>query len=60
VNCPECGSLCDRDEGDVGVGIIAGPWGCIECGWTEDDAFPMTDDNWEDWLINGPSPDAYV
>ena len=35
--CPECGESCDRDEVDVGVGIIYGPWGCYSCGWSEYD-----------------------
>jgi transcription elongation factor Elf1 len=34
--CPECGSTnCSRDEVDVGVGIMYGPWGCSSCGWSE-------------------------
>ena len=32
--CPRCGSYCDRDSADVGIGIIYGPYGC-ECGWSE-------------------------
>jgi len=35
-NCPKCG--CEdlhREEADVGVGIIYGPYGCPECGWSE-------------------------
>ena len=31
--CPDCGEECDRDEVDVGVGTIYGPWHCIGCGW---------------------------
>lgn len=34
--CPECGSEhCSRDEADVGVGVIYGPWRCGDCGWSE-------------------------
>ena len=34
MNCPECGSECGRDEADVGVGTMYGPYGCA-CGWSE-------------------------
>lgn len=33
--CPHCGTLCDRDEVDVEVGVMQGPWGCGHCGWSE-------------------------
>lgn len=33
--CPCCGAPCQRDEVDVGVGTITGPWGCPDCGWVE-------------------------
>jgi len=33
-DCPHCGSTCDRDEVDVEVGVIYGPWGCARCGWS--------------------------
>jgi len=33
--CPNCGGGCCRDEVDVGVGIIYGPWGCWSCRWSE-------------------------
>jgi hypothetical protein len=41
VICPRCGRDCDRDEVDVQVGIIYGPWGCY-CGWSEHDAYDVT------------------
>lgn len=34
MDCPQCGEECYRDEVDVGVGVIYGPWGCY-CGWSE-------------------------
>jgi hypothetical protein len=34
-DCPKCGDKCYREEADVGVGIIYGPWGCPGCGWSE-------------------------
>lgn len=59
MNCPECGAVCWRDEVDVGVGIITSPWMCSECGWDEDQSFPMTDESWDKWLSEGPSPCDY-
>lgn len=56
--CPECGRSCFRDEVDVGVGIIASPWMC-ECGWDEDQSFPMTTEDWNNWLSDGPKPEQY-
>lgn len=39
MKCPACGSEeCWREEVDVGVGIIHGPWGC-PCGWSESDEY---------------------
>lgn len=36
MKCPNCGSECERDEVDNGVGMQAvGPWGCFECHWVE-------------------------
>ena len=32
--CPRCGNACERDEVDVGVGTVYGPFGC-PCGWSE-------------------------
>jgi hypothetical protein len=34
MNCPLCGDNCMRDEVDIGVGTIYGPFGC-QCGWSE-------------------------
>jgi len=34
-DCPHCGAACDREEVDVGVGVIHGPLGCRDCGWSE-------------------------
>lgn len=41
--CPECGSTCYRDEVDVEVGVIKGPWGC-PCGWSEDERYSHNPD----------------
>lgn len=60
MNCPECSAQCWRNEVDVGVGLITGPWCCSECAWDEDQAFPMTSTNWSEWLGDGPKPDEYL
>jgi hypothetical protein len=39
--CPECKAECWRESCDVGVGVITGPWGCPECGWSEDDRYDL-------------------
>lgn len=59
MKCPECGADCWREEVDVGVGLVTGPWMCTECHWDEDQEFPMTQDNWDQWLSEGPKPDDY-
>jgi len=53
MKCPECGSSCDRDEVDVGVGVICSAWVCSGCGWDEDQAFPMTQDDWQKYMNEG-------
>ncbi len=40
--CPSCGGETNQDSVDVGVGVIHGPRGCIECGWSEADEYDMT------------------
>ena len=40
-NCPHCGEEAWREEVDVGVGIICGPWGC-SCGWSEYEQYDLT------------------
>lgn len=42
-DCPNCGTRCARDEVDVGVGIIAGPWGCPGCGWSEYSEYDLSE-----------------
>ena len=34
MTCPLCGDNCMRDEVDIGVGTIYGPFGC-SCDWSE-------------------------
>lgn len=40
--CPNCGAhMLQRIEVDIGVGIQYGPWGCYQCGWSEDSTDPF-------------------
>jgi len=41
MNCPKCNQPCHREEADVGVGIIYGPWGC-SCGWSESEEYDLS------------------
>ena len=34
MDCPKCGSSCNRDSVHNGVTMIHGPYGC-QCGWSE-------------------------
>lgn len=43
MNCPKCNCECDREEVDVGVGIIYGPYGCPQCGWSQDPEYDLSD-----------------
>lgn len=36
MQCPSCQTELERDEVDVGVGVICGPWHCYGCGWSQD------------------------
>lgn len=45
VTCPKCGSgNVWREEIDVGVGYVRGPYSCPDCGWAEYDPFASLDD----------------
>lgn len=56
--CPNCGEVgLYRDEADVGVGIIYGPWGCMGCGWSADKRFDSSQGPSEAALEN---PDKLV
>lgn len=44
--CPKCGNEAWRDEVDVGIGVLYGPYGC-PCGWSEDPHYDRSE---------GPSP----
>ena len=43
MQCPKCQTECDRDEVDVGVGVVNGPWGCPRCGWSEYEEYDLSD-----------------
>lgn len=41
--CPKCGERgCWRDSADVGVGVVYGPWGCPDCGWSEHGEYDLS------------------
>lgn len=41
--CPKCAcDECHREEADVGVGVIYGPWGCPRCGWSEGEEYDLS------------------
>lgn len=50
MKCPECGSLCWRDEVDIGVGVVYSAWFCSECSWADDMGYPMEEYNWQEFL----------
>ena len=41
--CPKCGGETYQDSVDVGVGVIYGPLGCIECAWSEDPDYDLSE-----------------
>lgn len=53
MRCPECDSLCWRNEVDVGVGLYVDSWKCDKCGWDEDLGEPMDLNSWERFLNDG-------
>ena len=55
--CPKCGEECQRDEVDVGVGVITGPWGCYSCGWSDD---PRYDSSNGASVAQAEYPDHYL
>jgi len=42
MNCPKCNAECERDEVDVGVGVVYGPYGCPGCGWSESEDYDIS------------------
>lgn len=44
VHCPKCNAECHRESADVGVGVIYGPWGCHDCGWSESEEYDLSGD----------------
>jgi hypothetical protein len=46
-----------RDSVDVGVGVIHGPWGCGNCGWSSDPEYDRRDG---DSPAQIEHPDAFV
>lgn len=54
--CPKCGREAHRDEVDVGIGILYGPYGCY-CGWSEDERYDRSEGSSPAQLEH---PDHYV
>jgi len=45
MKCPKCKSIeVWRDSVDVGVGIMHGPYGCADCGWSEDEKYDRSEE----------------
>lgn len=42
MQCPKCKGACHRDSVDIGVGVIHGPFGCEECGWSENEKYDLS------------------
>jgi DNA-directed RNA polymerase subunit RPC12/RpoP len=42
--CPDCGSLLEFDEVDLGVGFVRGNPRCPDCGWKPPDPYDGLDD----------------
>lgn len=40
--CPKCGGEVFHHTVNVGVGIIEGPWGCVDCGWSESEEYDLS------------------
>lgn len=43
MNCQKCGTVCERDSVDIGVGVMHGPYGCPNCRWSEAEEFDLSD-----------------
>jgi len=61
MKCPNCGSEeVWRDEVDVGVGVIYGPYGCADCGWSESAKYDASeqplDEGLDQWGGFTPKP----
>lgn len=50
--CPECGSILEHDEVNIGVGVQQGPGYCTECGY--DSAYKDKD---EEVAVSFPDTD---
>jgi len=43
MKCDKCNAECHRDDVDIGVGVIYGPYGCPECGWSQDPEYDCSE-----------------
>lgn len=52
--CPKCSGECGQESADIGIGIIYGPMGCYECGWSEDSYYDVSEGTSEAQLEDAP------
>jgi hypothetical protein len=43
MNCPKCKNECSREYVDNEVAIQYGPYGCENCGWSEDEEYDLSE-----------------
>jgi hypothetical protein len=43
MKCPKCHSECSRDEVDNGVDTMYGPYGCFNCGWSDNSEYDISE-----------------
>lgn len=42
--CPNCGGKLDQDWANIGIGVVYGPAGCHNCGWSEEEQFDSSEE----------------
>lgn len=42
MECPKCHAECQCDSVHNGVALIYGPYGCPQCGWSENDEYDLS------------------
>lgn len=43
MKCPKCNSTCERDNADVGIDWVDGPFGCPNCDWSESAVYDLSE-----------------
>lgn len=57
MNCPKCGTECDKDEVDIGIGTMFGPETCPKCHWSQQDIVGVLPEEFKDY---DPMPDSKI